>query len=65
MKIDRPKNFFDDELKAKGKRRIYRSEAVMASDGRIAFVYRENLIKEAEYTDNKTPWWKNTKKGKK
>jgi hypothetical protein len=61
-KVERPQHVYDAELAEKGRCRIYRTDYTDACKP----IYRELVIKLAEFTREKTPWWKRKKtKGKK
>jgi hypothetical protein len=63
-KINTINENFDDKLKLSGKRRTqYRD--YFEINGKLCFISKEVIIKESEFTNPTTPWWKNKKKGKK
>jgi hypothetical protein len=59
-KVQRTQESYDADLAEQGLRRVLYPET--NEDGLIA--YRERTIKIKDYTEDKTPWWKNTQKKK-
>jgi hypothetical protein len=57
-KVERPQHVYDAELAEKGLRRIYRIE--FTDDFKP--IHREMIIKIAEFTAERIPWWKQKKK---
>jgi hypothetical protein len=67
-KVQRTEQFYDDELKAKGLKRISVAETVVMNDQYFATVYRERLVKISDLEKSaktKNPWWKPKKNSKK
>lgn len=60
-KVNRIQHHFDQELAEKGLKRIYRME--VTKNGQP--VYREQIIKNEEYTIDRKPWWKQDTQKKK
>lgn len=59
--VTRVEQSYDLELANAGKVRCYTVEHV-ERDGRFVPVYRERVIDQSQYTFDRTPWWKRTKK---
>jgi hypothetical protein len=60
-KVQRTQQSYDADLVEQGLRRSYRMD--ITEDGQP--IYREHTVKIADYTEDKTPWWKqNTQKKK-
>lgn len=57
MKVTRPQEIYDAELAAQGLRRSHCTEWVETSHG-VRPVYRETVKTSAEFTDDRTPWWR-------
>ena len=53
-KVERPQHVYDAELDEKGLRRTYRVE--FTDDFKP--VHRELIVKIADFTAERTPWWK-------
>lgn len=67
-KVQRTEQFYDDELKAKGLKRISVAETVVIDDQYLATVYRERVMKISDLEKSaktKNPWWKPKKNPKK
>lgn len=56
MKVRRVQESYDAELAAQGLRRSTNTEWIATVSG-VRPLYREIVVEQALFTDNRTPWW--------
>jgi hypothetical protein len=56
-KVKQHQQVFDQELAQQGLRRTCQPAWIQAKDA-LAYVSREIIVKESDWTQSLTPWWK-------